>query len=402
MTDTNRFLTRIILFLVAGAIAGAFLYGTLIDAFLANPLLNGLILGVLLIGIILNVRQVVMLKPEIEWLESFQDRAEKRLTQTTSSDEEPQSLSGNGPKLLSPMARMLSESNSRGGKFTLSAQAMRTLLDGIASRLEESRDLARYFVGLSIFLGLLGTFWGLLGTVASVGDVIRNLSITGDDISLVFNDLKAGLEAPLGGMGTAFSSSLFGLAGSLVLGFLDLQAGQAQNAFYNDLEEWLSGMTRLSSGTSVGDGEQGVSAYTEALLEQTAESLDELQRILGRSEESRIAANEHFATMNEKLSLLTEQMKAEQQVLLKVAGNQKDLAPLLEKIGSLGDIFNQPQNAGLDQDTKTHIRNMDHALVRLVTELSSGRDQMVKDIRSEIKLLSKTVAASSGRSEHND
>ena len=402
MTDTNRFLTRIILFLVAGAIAGAFLYGTLIDAFLANPLLNGLILGVLLIGIILNVRQVVMLKPEIEWLESFQDRSEKRLAETTSSDEEPQSLSGTGPKLLSPMARMLSESNSRGGKFSLSAQAMRTLLDGIASRLEESRDLARYFVGLSIFLGLLGTFWGLLGTVASVGDVIRNLSITGDDISLVFNDLKAGLEAPLGGMGTAFSSSLFGLAGSLVLGFLDLQAGQAQNAFYNDLEEWLSGMTRLSSGTSVGDGEQGVSAYTEALLEQTAESLDELQRILGRSEESRIAANEHFATMNEKLSLLTEQMKAEQQVLLKVAGNQKDLAPLLEKIGSLGDIFNQPQNAGLDQDTKTHIRNMDHALVRLVTELSSGRDQMVKDIRSEIKLLSKTVAASSGRSEHND
>ncbi|MEQ8736186.1 MAG: flagellar motor protein MotA [Rhodospirillaceae bacterium] len=402
MTDTTRFLTRMILFLVAGGVAGAFLYGTLIDAFLANPLLNGLILGVLLIGIMLNVRQVVMLKPEIEWLESFQGRAEKRLSAPTSNDDEPQSLSGTGPRLLSPMARMLSESNSRGGKFSLSAQAMRTLLDGIASRLEESRDLARYFVGLSIFLGLLGTFWGLLGTVASVGDVIRNLSITGDDISLVFNDLKAGLEAPLGGMGTAFSSSLFGLAGSLVLGFLDLQAGQAQNAFYNDLEEWLSGMTRLSSGTSVGDGEQGVSAYTEALLEQTAESLDELQRILGRSEESRIAANEHFATMNEKLSLLTEQMKAEQQVLLKVAGNQKDLAPLLEKIGSLGDIFNQPQNAGFDQDTKTHIRNIDHALGRLVTELMSGRDQMVKDIRSEIKLLSKTVAASSGRSENND
>ncbi|MEQ8510597.1 MAG: flagellar motor protein MotA [Rhodospirillaceae bacterium] len=402
MTDTTRFLTRMILFLVAGGVAGAFLYGTLIDAFLANPLLNGLILGVLLIGIMLNVRQVVMLKPEIEWLESFQGRAEKRLSAQTSNDDEPQSLSSTGPRLLSPMARMLSESNSRGGKFSLSAQAMRTLLDGIASRLEESRDLARYFIGLSIFLGLLGTFWGLLGTVASVGDVIRNLSITGDDISLVFNDLKAGLEAPLGGMGTAFSSSLFGLAGSLVLGFLDLQAGQAQNAFYNDLEEWLSGMTRLSSGTSVGDGEQGVSAYTEALLEQTAESLDELQRILGRSEESRIAANEHFATMNEKLSLLTEQMKAEQQVLLKVAGNQKDLAPLLEKIGSLGDIFNQPQNAGFDQDTKTHIRNMDHALGRLVTELMSGRDQMVKDIRSEIKLLSKTVAASSGRSENND
>ncbi|MBT6962179.1 MAG: flagellar motor protein MotA, partial [Rhodospirillaceae bacterium] len=337
MTDTTRFLTRMTLFLVAGAVAGAFLYGTLIEAFMANPLLNGLILGVLLFGIILNVRQVMMLKPEAEWLESFQDNAAREKSDDGHAAEEtPPPLSGSGPKLLSPMARMLSESQSRGGKFSLSAQAMRTLLDGIASRLEESRDLARYFVGLSIFLGLLGTFWGLLGTVASVGDVIRNLSISGEDISLVFNDLKAGLEAPLDGMGTAFSSSLFGLAGSLVLGFLDLQAGQAQNAFYNDLEEWLSGMTRLSSGTTLSEGEQGVSAYTEALLEQTAESLDELQRLLGRGEESRITGNQHFATMNDKLTLLTEQMKAEQQVLLKMAGNQRDLSPLLEKVGALG------------------------------------------------------------------
>ncbi|NKB43804.1 MAG: flagellar motor protein MotA [Alphaproteobacteria bacterium] len=403
MTDTTRFLTRMTLFLVAGSIAGAFLYGTLVEAFMANPLLNGLILGVLLIGIILNVRQVLMLRPEAEWLESFQDKgAQEKSEGGHSADEAPPPLSGSGPKLLSPMARMLAESQSRGGKFSLSAQAMRTLLDGIASRLEESRDLARYFVGLSIFLGLLGTFWGLLGTVASVGDVIRNLSITGEDISLVFNDLKAGLEAPLDGMGTAFSSSLFGLAGSLVLGFLDLQAGQAQNAFYNDLEEWLSGMTRLSSGTSLSEGEQGVSAYTEALLEQTAESLDELQRILGRGEESRIAGNQHFATMNDKLTLLTEQMKAEQQVLLKMAGNQKDLSPLLEKVGALGDALAQPQDSGMDDGTKTHIRNIDQSLNRLVSELTAGRDQMVKDLRSEIKLLAKTVAASSSRPDTSE
>jgi biopolymer transport protein ExbB/TolQ len=398
MTDTTRFLTRMILFLVAGSVAGAFLYGSLIDAFMANPLLNGLILGVLLIGIILNLRQVVMLKPESQWLESFQGPASTASEESDDTDG-PNPLSGSGPRLLSPMARMLSESLSRGGKFSLSAQAMRTLLDGIASRLEESRDLARYFIGLSIFLGLLGTFWGLLGTVASVGDVIRNLSISGDDITLVFNDLKAGLEAPLSGMGTAFSSSLFGLAGSLVLGFLDLQAGQAQNAFYNDLEEWLSGMTRLSSGAGIAEGEQGVSAYTEALLEQTAESLDELQRILGRSEESRIAANQQFATMNDKLSLLTEQMKAEQQVLLKVAGNQKDLAPLLDKIGSLGDVFAQPAASGMDDATKSHIRNIDQSLGRLVSEMTSGRDQLTKDLRAEIKLLAKTVAASGNRGD---
>ncbi|MGZ0216999.1 MAG: flagellar motor protein MotA, partial [Acidimicrobiales bacterium] len=320
MTDTARFLTRMVLFLFAGTIAATFLYGTLISSFMANPLLNGLILGVLLTGIILNIRQVIMLKPELEWLESFQGQgADKTVDEHLELKDSPPFLSSAGPKLLSSMARMLSESRNKSGKFSLSAQAMRTLLDGIASRLEESRDLARYFVGLSIFLGLLGTFWGLLGTVASVGDVIRNLSITGDDISLVFNDLKAGLEAPLDGMGTAFSSSLFGLAGSLVLGFLDLQAGQAQNAFYNNLEEWLSGMTRLSSSTNLRENEQGVSAYTEALLEQTAESLDELQRTIGRGEESRIVGNRHFATMNEKLTLLTDQMKAEQQVLLKVA-----------------------------------------------------------------------------------
>lgn len=399
MTDTTRFLTRMILFIVATAVAAAFLYGTLVESFMANPLLNGLILGVLLIGIILNLRQVMTLKPELEWLESFQDEAPKEIRSDLDDEKVLSPLSGPGPKLLSPMSRMLSESRNRGGKFSLSAQAMRTLLDGIASRLEESRDLARYFVGLSIFLGLLGTFWGLLGTVASVGDVIRNLSITGDDISLVFNDLKAGLEAPLDGMGTAFSSSLFGLAGSLVLGFLDLQAGQAQNAFYNDLEEWLSGKTRLSSGATLSEGEQGVSAYTEALLEQTAESLNELQRILGRGEESRIAGNQHFATMNDKLTMLTEQMKAEQQVLLKVAGNQKNLSPLLEKISSLGDVLSQPQEAGMDDGTKNHIRNIDHSLGRLVSELTSGRDQMVKDLRSEIKLLAKTVAATGGRGD---
>ncbi|MDG2244685.1 MAG: flagellar motor protein MotA [Rhodospirillaceae bacterium] len=403
MTDTTRFLMRMTLFLVAGSIAGALLYGTLVEAFMANPLLNGLILGVLLFGIILNVRQVIMLKPEAEWLESFQANATRaEETDGHGADATASQLSGSGPYLLSPMARMLSESRSRGGKFSLSAQAMRTLLDGIASRLEESRDLARYFIGLSIFLGLLGTFWGLLGTVASVGDVIRNLSISGEDISLVFNDLKAGLEAPLDGMGTAFSSSLFGLAGSLVLGFLDLQAGQAQNAFYNDLEEWLSGMTRLSSGANLGEGEHGVSAYTEALLEQTAESLDELQRILGRGEESRITGNQHFATMNDKLTLLTEQMKVEQQVLLKMAGNQKHLLPLLEKIGALGEALSQPQSSGMDDGTKTYIRNIDQSLNRLVTELTTGREQLVKDLRSEIKLLAKTVSAASGRNDASE
>jgi len=391
MTDTNRYLGWMVLFLGIGSAVVFFVYPVLIDAFLANPMLNGLILGALLVGIMLNIRQVVVLGPEAKWIERFQDRAED--TEGESLESMRSTVSDNELRLLSPMAKMLAERRGQ-EKFSLSAPAMRTLLDGIASRLEESRDLSRYFIGLSIFLGLLGTFWGLLATVASVGDVIQNLSLSGEDIVVVFNDLKSGLEAPLGGMGTAFSSSLFGLAGSLILGFLDLQAGQAQNHFYNELEEWLSGVTRLSSGASVGDGDQSVSAYTEALLEKTAESMDELQRILSRGEESRIAANQHFAEMNDKLVILTDQMRTEQQVLAKVAGNQTELQPLLAKLTELAASISTDSDSGFDEATRNHIRNMDSALSRLLVEMSSARDQTVKDIRSEIKLLAKTVQVS--------
>jgi len=169
------------------------------------------------------------------------------------------------------MASMLSVRDSNGrdgqGRVTLSATTMRSLLDGIASRLDESRELSRYMTGLLVFLGLLGTFWGLLLTVNSVGETIHNLQVTGGDFAVMFDALKAGLEAPLSGMGTAFSTSLFGLSGSLVLGFLELQASQAQGRFHSELEEWLARATSLSSplaGVSGG----GVPAYVEALLER--------------------------------------------------------------------------------------------------------------------------------------
>ena len=395
MADTARFLTRMLLFLLAGAVIIALLYSTLLEAFMSNALLNGVILSVLVIGIFLNIQQVTMLRHEVLWLNSFKkkkrDNINHSFDKTNTNSDNFQST-----KLLSSMALIFSESNIKGGKISLSAQAMKTLLDGIASRLQESRELSRYFIGLSIFLGLLGTFWGLLGTVASIGDVIRNLSISGEDITLVFDELKSGLE------GTAFSSSLFGLAGSLVLGFLDLQAGQAQNSFYNDLEEWLSSITRLSSGGEIRDGEQNISAYTEALLDQTAESLDELQRILTKSEENRIATNEHYVKMNENLSMLTEQMRTEQQILLKVATNQKDLLPLLNKITEVAEALKVSSESLMDERTKNSIKNIDQSLNRLTIELASRHDQFNKDIRSEIKLLAKTVAASSERSDSQD
>src|SRR5205807_5225176 len=219
--------------------------------------------------------QVFALRPASPWIDSFRERlADRDLTAPP----------GPVPRLLGPLARMLGRRQS--GRVSLSATSLQTLLDGIASRLDETRETSRYLIGVLVFLGLLGTFYGLLETVRSVGGVIGALNVGASDIARAFADLKTGLESPLHGMSTAFSSSLFGLAGSLVLGFLDLQAGQAQNRFYNDLEEWLSTYTRLSSGP-FGDGSEGSTpAYLHALLEQTADSLENLQRILSRGEES--------------------------------------------------------------------------------------------------------------------
>jgi hypothetical protein len=347
MTSPQRFVIRMIVFVVAVAVIVVVLLDPIRRAFGANYALNSLIAGVLLIGILHNFRQVLMLYPEVAWLERFRRGAA--------------ALSGaKQPRLLAPMARMLGERD----KIALSAMSMRYLLDGIASRLDESRDLARYATALLIFLGLLGTFWGLLETVSSIRDVINNLTVaSGAEFGTVFANLKAGLAAPLTGMGTAFSSSLFGLAGSLVLGFLDLQAGQAQNRFYNDLEEWLSSYTRLSSG-ALGEGDQAVPVYVQALLEQTAESLENLQRTLARGEERNTQANTNMMLLTERLGTLTDTLRN-----------------------------NANRGGGMDEATQGHIRNIDIYMARLLEELSSGRDDLVQQLRSEIKLLARTIAA---------
>ena len=245
-------------------------------------MLNSLILLILLLGIGWNLNQVLRLRPEVTWLETYQT-SRSRLAALPS------------PKLLAPMASMLAMREGRGHgdtkHFTLSATAMRSLLDGIASRLDESRELSRYMTGLLIFLGLLGTFWGLLKTVTSVSDVIGSMTLGNGDMNLMFEQLKTGLARPLAGMGTAFSASMYGLAGALVLGFLDLTAGQAQNRFFNELEEWLAGLTRLSSGI-LSEGEGSVPVYVQALLEQTAENMESLQRVLTRDEENRAQVNQ--------------------------------------------------------------------------------------------------------------
>ncbi|MFQ5533605.1 MAG: hypothetical protein ACE5EM_02130 [Sphingomonadales bacterium] len=383
MTRPRTYLSRMTAFLViiVVVILALLPVATLERSFMANPALNGLILGVLFIGILYAFRQVFRLNPELDWIENFQ-REEAAVSISTD------------PRLLAPMAKMLSEKQ---GSFSLSTLAMRTLLDGIAARLDEAREISRYLVGLLIFLGLLGTFWGLLVTIGSVGDTIKGLSTQSTDLSLMFEDLKRGLGAPLGGMATAFSSSLFGLAGSLIVGFLDLQAGQAQNRFYNDLEDWLSGQTRLGSAGIVAEGEQSVPAYMHALLEQTADSLDKLERTFSRSEESRTAGNTALLSLSEKIAALADHMRAEQDLMARLAEGQKEVSPVLTRIGQTLDQLGQAQEkSALDDASKEHLRNLDVHLARMLAEISQGRTMLVDELRSEIKLLSRTLAAVMG------
>ncbi len=390
MSNGKTYLTRMILFLAAVGAGCGMIYQVLLGILMVNPPLNGVILGVIGVGILLNFRQVILLGPEAEWLEKF--RAGNDREGETLGDQRTE-ISGADLKLLSPMARMLAERRGR-GRLTLSAPAMRTLLDGISARLDEGRELSRYFTGLCIFLGLLGTFWGLLGTINSVSAVISSLSVTGADATGMFEELKKGLQTPLAGMGTAFSSSLFGLGGSLVLGFLDLQAGQAQNKFFNELEEWLSGVTRLSSGASLSDSEQSVPAYTEALLEQTAERLEELERVLSRSEQARVASNQSAAELNDRLGVLAEQMRTETQVLLRLAENQKEIAPVLKKLAEVLPAMSwPPASSALDDASRGYLRSIDAAMSRLAAGVEAGRDDFIRELRSEIKLIAKAVAS---------
>jgi hypothetical protein len=384
MNRPQRYLFRMIAFVVIVAGACAALYPQLKDAFVANGVLNGLILGVLLLGIIYIFRQVISLRPEVAWLERLREESSGGLLA-------PGALTDvKAPRLLGPMAKMLGE---RKGKMSLSTLSMRTLMDSIATRIEESHEISRYLIGLLIFLGLLGTFWGLLETVNAVGDTIAGLSGSAGDPAALFEDLKRGLETPLSGMGTAFSSSLFGLAGSLVLGFLELQASQAHNRFMNELEEWLSGVTKLSGGGPVGDGDQSVPAFIQALLEQTADTLDSLQRTFSRGEEERATANKNIANLTDRLATLTDQMRTEQSVLMRLAETHSQLQPLLAKIAGM------EQGSALDDASRAHIRNLDIYMERLVTEAASGRDHMVQEIRSEIRLLARTIAAIAEESE---
>jgi hypothetical protein len=308
LSSPRIFLFRMLVFVVLGGLIAFVMYQQVEVAFMANPALNGLIIGVLVIGIVLSFRQVIRLYPEIAWVNNF------RLADPGLAVERP-------PVLLAPMAAIL---GSRIGRMAVSAQLMRSILDSIATRLDEARDISRYMTGLLVFLGLLGTFWGLIATVSSVGDVIQGLRGTGD-AGTMFDSLREGLAAPLGGMGIAFSSSLFGLAGSLILGFLDLQSSQAQNRFYTELEDWLS--------TTVHDqaGEPG--AASVGVTGEVRSALDRLRDTVSEAGGSK-AASTAMSNLAEAIQGLVHHMRTEQQMIRDwvdaQAEQQREIKRLLE------------------------------------------------------------------------
>ena len=372
MTNMNHYLIRVLLFVLVILVIASFLIIPIGHAFMANAALNGMILGVFLFGLVFIVRKIALLSPEVAWISQHRSLNKQRLTK-----QRP-------PRLLAPIANMLGDKTN--GKISLSATSLKSLLDSIDMRLSESRDTSRYLIGLLIFLGLLGTFWGLLETVGAVSNVIGGLSLKGGNLEKAFSDLKIGLDAPLSGMATAFSSSVFGLAGSLALGFIDLQLGQAQNRFYNDLEEWLSGLTKLSAGNNVtGDHEISGTAYQAALFEQTAESLDRLQRVMVHNEDGRDETNQHLIKINDSLHLIVDKLEAETHVIRDLCDNQE------RSNSALGRLTEYSQEKSKD-DYRQNLRNIDTQLSQLIKELKTGRDKSVEEIRQEIRLLARTIA----------
>ena len=308
LSSPQVFLLSMVIFLAITGFVAAILYRQISSAFQSNPGLNGLILGVLAVGILLVFGQVWRLFREVRWVNSFR-------AGVTSGD----------PVLLAPMQALFSRSSS----MALSTSSMRSILDSIATRLDESRDISRYLTGLLIFLGLLGTFWGLLQTIGAISDTIQTLDPGTGDVNDMLNTLKAGLSAPLAGMGTAFSSSLFGLSGSLVLGLLDLQAGRAQTRFYTELENWLSSLTDLGSDFHADPAKAENSEEIRALSER----LHAMQEQGGASN-PRVAAS--MASLADGISGLVKNMRNEQQMMRDwveaQANEQKALRATLDKL----------------------------------------------------------------------
>jgi hypothetical protein len=336
-TDPRRFLFRMILFLAVVVIICALLFAPLKSAFLGNPALNSVILATLALGILYVIKQTLLLTPERKWLLSIQK---------TGSLDTPEKR----PVLLATVYAMLADSRH---DAQLSALSLRSVLDGVAARLDEGREISRYMIGLLVFLGLLGTFWGLLQTIGAVSLVINSLDANSANFQVMMTQLRSGLDAPLSGMATAFSSSLFGLAGSLILGFLDLQLGQSMGRFFNELEDWLSAFARFND-SSTASGTHG--ALASGMSEEAARALLSLSQSIAEGETNRTKITEQMSNLNSTMAILNE---------------------------ATAD----------DRRIREQLANLNTNLQHLTEEMRTDRNQQTQVLSSELRGLSQSIAA---------
>ncbi len=341
MTDPKRYLLRmVIILLVTFGILGL-LYQPLASAFMGNAVLNGVIIATALIGVAFIFRQTLRLVPEARWLNTVK-------TTHTLSRSAPR------PVLLATVHAMLSASHE---EQHLSALSLRSVLDGVAARLDEGREISRYFIGLLVFLGLLGTFWGLLQTIGSVSAVVGGLDMTSLDFDQLMSQLREGLDAPLSGMATAFSSSLFGLGASLVLGFLDLQLGQAMGRFFNEVEDWLSAFARFGDSAGTGAGNQ---MLAQGLSEEGARAMISLSRAIEQAEAGRTSHHSQLEQLNSQLAIMNENMARETRLTEQLA----HLATRLEMLQQSLETQSKQQQTAISAE----LNALSSAMVKLAAK----------------------------------
>jgi hypothetical protein len=376
-TFSHPFRQIALMLLVLGLVAGGayIAFPTLSAVFLLNPYLNSAIAGVFAIGVFACIRQVILLMNAVSWIETF-----------------AQSEPGQGlpppPSLLAPLATLL---RSRGARMQLTALSTRSILDSVATRVDEDRDVTRYLANTLIFLGLLGTFWGLAITVPSLVTTIRELQpVAGETASDIFTRLQIGLEGQLGGMGTAFASSLLGLAGSLVIGLLELFAGHGQARFYRELEEWLSSITRVgfASGEEGGSSEASVLAQ---VVDHMAEQMESLQLMFTQSDISRAQTDRRIGDLTAQIGRLAQKLEETDPTagLARVAEGQERLLGFLQ---SLHDA------SGVDAESRMRLRSIDVQLLRILEEISAGRQEALAELRADLANLTRTLRAARGAS----
>ncbi|MGO4908599.1 biopolymer transporter ExbB [Pseudorhodobacter sp. W20_MBD10_FR17] len=360
---------------------GAFVaWGLLSSVFLANVWLNGFIVMVFVFGVLACFWQVLQLMQSVRWILGF--------VQPT-----PDAEQVSAPRLLAPLAALL---RSRGARMQISASSSRSIQDSVATRIDEARDITRYLVNLLIFLGLLGTFYGLATTVPAIVQTIRNLAPQPGETGMeVFGKLMGGLEVQLGGMGTAFSSSLLGLAGSLVVGMLELFASHGQNRFYRELEEWLSSITRLGFSAGDGSGDGDDMSGLGGVMDQVARQLEVLQNLFVQADVSRNEADERLGSLTEAVKDLSAQVQAGSQAqdqLAQIAIAQIEvLTRIADSQNSYAQVLANLNEESPEAENRMRLRSIDVQLLRILEEISAGRQESVADLRSDIAGLTNAI-----------